>query len=147
MTVEPHLVTDHTSRPSDRLLEALRRLTRTPVTTRAARESTPETRRSTPGGWGDGVCRGAAHADERPCTVRMPHRRSQVRSRSTGTRRHAISRIARTLRRLVNQDVARTNAAGASAVLQERRDEHDDVNAYLDALARDGGHPPEVARS
>ena len=47
MTVEPHLVTDHTSRPSDRLLEALRRLTRTPVTTRAARESTPETRRST----------------------------------------------------------------------------------------------------
>ena len=61
--------------------------------------------------------------------------------------RHAISRIARTLRRLVNQDVARTNAAGASAVLQERRDEHDDVNAYLDALARDGGHPPEVARS
>lgn len=62
-------------------------------------------------------------------------------------RRHAIQRIARRLRRLVNQDVARTNAAGASAVLQERRDEHDDVDAYLDALARNGRHPPEVAHA
>lgn len=51
------------------------------------------------------------------------------------------------LRRLVNQDVARTNAAGACAVLRARRDEYDDVDTYLAALARAGGHPPGLAPS
>lgn len=58
-----------------------------------------------------------------------------------------MRRINRMLRRTVNQDIARANASGASAVLRKRRAEHDDVDAYLDALARDGGHPAEVARS
>jgi hypothetical protein len=83
-----------------------------------------------------------------PSAVRVPHEDQAGPTRRAALNgRHTISRIARTLRRLVNQDVARTNAAGASAVLQERRDEHDDVDAYLDALARDGDQPPEVARS
>lgn len=47
-----------------------------------------------------------------------------------------MQRLERTLRRLFNQDVARTNAAGASAAMRARRDEHDEVDSYLVALAR-----------
>ena len=59
-----------------------------------------------------------------------------------------MRRVTGTLRRMLNQDIARANAAGASAALRERRAEHDDVDAYLAALAWDDGHPPQVvARS
>ena len=56
--------------------------------------------------------------------------------------------VARTLRYLAsrylaephqsNQNTARANAAGASAILQKRRREQDDVDAYL--LARLGAY-------
>lgn len=54
--------------------------------------------------------------------------------------------VARTLRYLArrilaepnrpNQKVARNNAAQASAILRERRDEQDDADAYLQAKLR-----------
>lgn len=45
-----------------------------------------------------------------------------------------MRRIDRTLRRLANQDTARSNAAEASATLRRRRHEQEDVDAYLQAL-------------
>jgi hypothetical protein len=47
-----------------------------------------------------------------------------------------MKRIDRTLRHLVSQDIARANAAEASAKLRKRRDEHEEVDAYLQARLR-----------
>ncbi len=47
-----------------------------------------------------------------------------------------MERIARVLRRLVSQDIARRNASQASATLRKRRYEQEDVDAYLEALPR-----------
>jgi hypothetical protein len=47
-----------------------------------------------------------------------------------------MHRIGRTLRHLVNQDTARSNAAEASATLRKRRHEHKVVDAYLQARER-----------
>lgn len=47
-----------------------------------------------------------------------------------------MHRIGRTLRYLVNQDTARSNAAEASATLRKRRHEHKVVDAYLQARER-----------
>jgi hypothetical protein len=44
-----------------------------------------------------------------------------------------MQRIDRTLRHLVSQDTARANAAEASAKLRKRREEHEEVDAYLRA--------------
>lgn len=51
------------------------------------------------------------------------------------TRRpRGIPRLGRVLERLLSQETARTNAAGASAQLQRRRHEREEVEAYLRAV-------------
>jgi hypothetical protein len=47
-----------------------------------------------------------------------------------------MQRIDRILRHLVSQDTARANAAKASARLRKRREEHEEVDAYLWARLR-----------
>jgi hypothetical protein len=47
-----------------------------------------------------------------------------------------MKRIDRVLERLASQDIARANASQASARLRRRRDEQEDVDAYLEALPR-----------
>jgi hypothetical protein len=42
-----------------------------------------------------------------------------------------VPRIDRYWRRLASQDTARTNAAEASRKLRDRRDEHEEVDAYF----------------
>jgi hypothetical protein len=65
--------------------------------------------------------------------------------------------LARTLRHLANrylaepnrsgQHTARANAAGASAILRQRRREQDDVDAYLRGQLEASTDPDEVATS
>jgi hypothetical protein len=47
-----------------------------------------------------------------------------------------MQRIDRTLRHLLSQDTARANAAEATAKLRKRREEHEEVDAYLRARLR-----------
>ena len=54
-----------------------------------------------------------------------------------------MARLARLLRRLMNQDVALSNASVASALLRERRRDNDDFEAYLTARDR----PEELSGS
>jgi hypothetical protein len=53
-----------------------------------------------------------------------------------------MQRIDRTLRHLVSQDTARANAAEATAKLRKRREEHEEVDAYLRARV---GVRPDVS--
>ncbi len=76
----------------------------------------------------------------RPCPTRsriQPSHLERRPRRTTTTRRtRDMERIARVLRRLVSQDIARRNASQASATLRKRRYEQEDVDAYLEALPR-----------
>lgn len=47
-----------------------------------------------------------------------------------------MQRVDRMIQRLTNQEKARANAAGASAVLRERRLEHQHVATFLVAVDR-----------
>jgi len=49
-------------------------------------------------------------------------------------------------RRLAGQDLARANAAEASATLRQRRHEHEDVDAYLKAWHSTNARDDEGAR-
>lgn len=58
-----------------------------------------------------------------------------------------MERLGTRLRRWVNQDVARTNAAQAAVRLQHRRRQLDEVSAYLDrqrsaSVAQGSRRPP-----
>jgi len=57
-----------------------------------------------------------------------------------------MRRIARSLRQLTDQDIARSNAAEALSTLMNHRRDREEVEAYLRARGRPQGASPHAAR-